>query len=72
MQSLWIKVRYVDCEWVNLENVDAHLKVSSASEAVFWSSISWQRCSCVGGKEEDDEEKEQCGWKCKQNFRKHA
>jgi hypothetical protein len=27
MQSLWIKVRYVDCEWVNLENVDAHLKV---------------------------------------------
>jgi len=40
MQSLWINVRYVDCEWVNLEKVEAHLKVWSASEAVFWSRIS--------------------------------
>lgn len=40
VHSLWIKARYVDWEWVNLEKVEAHLKVWRASEADFWSSMS--------------------------------
>lgn len=58
---------------MNLENVEAHLKVSRASEAVFCSSISWQRwSSCCGIEEEEEYEEEECNWNCIQDRTKHT
>ena len=67
VQSLWIKARYVDWEWAKLGKEDAHLKVSRAWEADFWSRMRWQTWFCDGVEEDDDDDEREYVWK----LRKH-